>query len=183
MKEEKILFSVAYLDGFHGSVIHVAELSSYLASQGWDVTVVSIYIDKDKIQNLFDGGIVLKTVLEVRNEEFDIIWAYHFPLIGALFASGVSCERLVFGSLSCNEKLETPPVFWKSCSVLHAVSWECASQLSEDYSIPLKAFSIVENWLPDNFVDFSKPQRVTLKSIGVVSNGHFRKFNPLTSKG
>lgn len=122
MKEKKILFSVAYLDGFHGSVIHVAELSSYLASQGWDVTVVSIYIDKDKIQNLFDGGIVLKTVLEVRNEEFDIIWAYHFPLIGALFANGVSCERLVFGSLSCNEKLETPPVFCKSCSVLHAVS-------------------------------------------------------------
>ncbi len=60
--------------------------------------------------------------------------------------------------------------FCKSCSVLHAVSWECASQLSEDYSIPLKAFSIVENWLPDNFVDFSKPQRATLKSIGVVSN-------------
>lgn len=83
----------------------------------------------------------------------------------------MSCERLVFGSLSCNEKLETPPVFFcKSCSVLHAVSWECASQLSEDYSIPLKAFSIVENWLPDNFVDFSKPQRATLKSIGVVSN-------------
>lgn len=170
MKVKKILFTVAYLDGLHGSVMHVAELSSYLVNQGWDVTVASIYIDRDKIRNLFDGGVVLEIVLNIENERFDVIWAYHFPLVGALFAKGVSCDRLVFGSLSCSEKLEIPPIFWKSCSVLHAVSWECASRLSKNYSIPLNAFTVMENLLPKNFVDFSKSPKTDLKRIVVVSN-------------
>ena len=170
MKPGKILLTVAYLDGFHGSVMHVAEISSFLESEGWNVSVASIFIDLDKIRGLFNDRILLKSILEVKNEEFDVIWAHHFPLVGALFANGVKCRKLIYGCLSGSAKLETPPIFWKSCSVIHAISYECASKLSEDYSIPLKKFSIVENLLPEDFVSLRGTTAKSLRKIAVVSN-------------
>lgn len=54
----RILFTVAYLDGYHGSVLHVREVAEYLASAkggSHDVTVGSIFITPD-IERMFKAG-------------------------------------------------------------------------------------------------------------------------------
>lgn len=54
----RILFTVAYLDGYHGSVLHVREVAEYLASAkggSHDVTVGSIFITPD-IERMFKTG-------------------------------------------------------------------------------------------------------------------------------
>lgn len=53
-----ILFTVAYLDGYHGSVFHVREIAEYLASEkggSHNVTVGSIFITPD-IEQMFKTG-------------------------------------------------------------------------------------------------------------------------------
>lgn len=170
MRPGKMLLTVAYLDGLHGSVMHVAELSSYLVNIGWDVSVAAIHIDEKKIKGLFDGRVVLKPIFEIHGESFDVIWSYHFLTVGALFANEVRCRKLIYGCLSWFEKLETPPVFWEHCSVVHAVSRECAELLGKMYDLPKERFTVVENWLPDNYYAYKSDPKSKVRKIGVVSN-------------
>lgn len=170
MRSRKILLTVAYLDGLHGSVMHVAELSSYLVNVGWHVSVAAIHIDESKIEGLFDDRVELRSILEIRSESFDVIWSYHFPTVGALLANEVRCGRLIYGCLSWFEKLETPPMFWEHCSVVHAVSRECAELLGEMYGLPKERFTVIGNWLPDKYSTYTPDLKEKIRKIGVVSN-------------
>lgn len=108
---KKVLLTVAYIDGLHGSVMHIRELSNVLVGKGFAVTIATLYCD-NKLKNIFDKRVIIKPVHDIKDSFFDLIWGYHFPLIGALFHQNVTTRKIIFGCLSKSEILETPPPYF-----------------------------------------------------------------------
>ncbi|WP_298066120.1 hypothetical protein [uncultured Mailhella sp.] len=150
----KILFTVAFLDGLHGSVKHVLEYSSFFASKAEknEVFVATIFFS-DKIRKKFtDRGINVCTIDEINIENFyDIVFAYHFPVIEALLHKGLNCKKLILGSLSSFVDIETFPLWWPAASMRTVISEECKQAHHKKYGIPLESMYVVENSIPDEF--------------------------------
>lgn len=170
----KVLITVAFLDGLHGSVMHVKELSNFLANLGHEVTVVTVFYD-EKIKKLFTSSkINVITVSDFEpNSEFETVFAFHFPILGALLHQGLCCKKCVMWSLSSFELLETFPTYFDKASLLVAMSEETAHNHSQSYGIPLRSIKVIENFLPCEFCkqdlgEKQSPDRLT--RVIVVSN-------------
>ena len=110
----KILFTVIFLDGFHGSVIHIKELADYYLHSKKDqfqVEVATLFVAPEVFLFYKKSGIKVKLIQEVDiNIKYDIVFAYHFPTIDNLLRRGLKCEKLVLNSLSSFELLEISQV-------------------------------------------------------------------------
>lgn len=173
----RILFTVAYLDGYHGSVLHVREVAEYLASAkggSRDVTVGSIFITPD-IEHMFKMGginVFLLGNIDV-SIEYDIVFAYHFPTIEFLLKRGLQCKKMVLGSLSGMEMLETFSNFYNNASLLVLMSQKTLEKHNLFYKIPKEKMFVLENCIPDKFADYQVHRvlsEMIPKKIAVVSN-------------
>ena len=186
-----ILFTVAFLNGYHGSVIHVYEWSKQLASMGHCVHVVCINYTKS-IRKLFEeSGIKVRNVGEISGKKiYDVVFAYHFPVITYLLSFElISCRKLVLGSLSPFEPLESLPIFWEHASLITVVSQEVLRDIQKHTKVPIKQIRVLENCVPDDFINC--PRRLNANNglhIGVVSNHvpnelrDMQKYLPATVK-
>lgn len=170
----KILFTIAYLDGYHGSVIHVLEWAKYFIGGGQNQVVVATIFSTKEIQDLFHSfGIHIQTVTDpkILNSEYDIVFSYHFPTIGLLLSRGLKCKKLVLGSLSSYEPLESFSLYWVNASILLAMSEETRQSQSSKFNIPIDNIYVIENLVPDEF--FCHEQKISIdgpKKVAVVSN-------------
>lgn len=173
-----ILFSVSFLDGYHGSVMHVWEWAKAFRAMGHQVAVASIWSTAE-IRVLFtDAGITHYTLTDGNlPTDWDIVFAYHFPSTGLLLAQGIQPQHLVLGSLSGMEPLETLPACWPAASHIVMVSETAKAQHHAAYGIPLDSMSVVENGIPEEFTPLAPltPQvdregHVLPRRIAVVSN-------------
>ncbi|HBJ77297.1 MAG TPA: hypothetical protein DDY68_05950, partial [Porphyromonadaceae bacterium] len=170
LNQKSILITVAYLDGFHGSVIHVKEWGTYFVSKGFNVTIATIMWTPEIYNMITRYGVKVRSVFEDWNEKFDIVIAYHFPTIGLLLKKGVDCTKMVLGSLSSFEYLESFPLFFELASCLVCVSEE--SKLFHHLSgIPLEQMIVIENSIPDEYFNFTIKKKHELpEKIAIVSN-------------
>ncbi len=170
----KILFTIAYLDGYHGSVIHVLEWAKYFIGGGQNKVVVATIFSIKEIQDLFRSfGIHVQTVTEpqILASEYDIVFSYHFPTIGLLLNRGLKCKKLILGSLSSYEPLESFSSYWKNASILLAMSEETRQSQSSKFNIPIADIYVIENLVPDEF--FNHEHKISIRGpqkIAVVSN-------------
>ena len=106
-----ILFTVAALNGFHGSVIHVKEWAEYMVSKGHSVSIISCAITPP-ILNIFNSQKINVYNIEDHTipNKWDILFAYHFPLLGYLIKKDFKFKRVIVGCLSGIEALESPPL-------------------------------------------------------------------------
>lgn len=168
----KILLTVAALDGFHGSVIHVLEWASFFRSEGHDVTVVTgIY--RTEVKELFHkNNIVVSKV----DDAIDLYgWSlgisYHFPIITKLLQKGVEFQKLIAGCLSSFELLESPPCFWEKCNLIVTMSLEAKQRICDRYAIPFSKVVVIENGIPKHFFrSYKEETSKNIQHIGVVSN-------------
>lgn len=172
----KILFTVAFLDGLHGSVKHVLEYSSFLASKeggSHNVSVSSIIINNEIKRKFVDRYVHVCQLFKTDvSYKYDIVFSYHFPTIEYLLQKGLKSEKLILGSLSGFVDLETFPLWWNIASLLTVMSEECRISHHEKYHIPLDCMNVFENSIPDEFYtyNFMLKNSKYPKNIAVVSN-------------
>lgn len=105
--------------------------------------------------------------------EYDIVFAYHFPTIEFLLKRGLQCKKMVFGSLSGMEMLETFSNFYNNASLLVLMSQKTLEKHNLFYKIPKEKMFVLENCIPDKFVDFKFTRELSEaipERIAVVSN-------------
>ena len=171
----RILFTCVFLDGYHGSVMLVKEHAEYLASKrggGHDVTVATV-IATPEITDFFTScGVAVRHLPDVAVAvHYDIVFAYHYPTRDNLLERGLHCEKLVMGSLSSFEKLESFPQYWDCASLLIVMSEETRMVHHSRYSIPLEKMLVFENNIPDAFAEYAVScPSLSLSRVAVVSN-------------
>jgi len=171
----RILFSCIFLDGYHGSVMLVKEHAEYLASKrggSHDVTVATVIATPEITDFFTSSGVTVRQLLDVDvTVHYDIVFAYHYPTLDTLLERGMRCKKLVMGSLSSFEKLESFPQYWDTASLLIVMSRETKEVHHSKYGIPREKMLVFENNIPDAYAEYAiscpshRPYR-----IAVVSN-------------
>lgn len=169
-----ILITVAFMDGFHGAVMHARDMASFFKQRGDQVRIGTIFVAPN-IKEMFSSMEVPvfelgKVPLEAC---YDIVFAYHYPTIGFLLKQGLRCNKLVLGSLSGEGRLETFPLYWDSASLLTVMSIKTAEKHHDKYGIPLEKMYVLENPIPDEYAVYELPRELPWsvpEKIAVVSN-------------
>lgn len=169
-----ILFTGFVFDGFHGSMIHLMEMGEFFIARGDTVDIVSVHIRENIRGLLAQRGIKLHDVLTFKPQKnYDIVFAYHWPIFPFLLKKGLQYKKLVQGSLSGIETLETPLPF-PDCNYNYLlVHNEILKQrLIDNYGISEQKIYVFENWLPDSFYCYFGKYTLgnSLERIAVVSN-------------
>lgn len=105
--------------------------------------------------------------------EYDVVFAYHFPTIDYLLKRGLRCRKMVLGSLSPIELLESFSVFCNNASLLVVMSETTKDIHNLNYDISMEKMVVLENCIPDKFVDYQVDRvlsEMVPKKIAVVSN-------------
>lgn len=170
----RILLTVAFMDGYHGAVMHIRDFAAYLKRRGDQVTVATIFV-APAIEEIFTALEIPVTKLEQTplDENYDIVFAYHYPTIGYLLQQGLKCSKLVLGSLSGIGRLETFPLYWPSASLLTVMSYDTARRHNLKYGLPLEKMYVFENPIPNEFAEYKITRKIPKdypQKIAVVSN-------------
>ena len=170
----KILVTVAFMDGYHGSAMHVRDLAGFFKNRGDNVRVAAIFITHEWKKIYAAMGIPVSVLQDVPlEEEYDIVFIYHYPTAGLLLQQGLRCRKLVIGSLSWIGRMETFPLYWQAASLLTTMSARTAEAHSAKYSIPLNKIYVFENPIPDEFAKYKLSRTLPVdcpQKIAVVSN-------------
>ena len=169
-----ILFTGYYFDGYHGSMMHICEIGKYLKSFGHNIYIASCIID-DKIKKYTEElGLNLYYADEIPLDiHYDLIWAYHFPIINYLYQKQIKYDKIICGCLSgFLHPLETPPLFCKNNNIpIFVNSKETKSNLIKEYPVFENKVDILINSVPDEFLLHKKTTYDnSLKKIAIVSN-------------
>ncbi len=166
-----ILFTGFYFDGWHGSMIHICEIAEYLSLQGHHCYCASVSITDEVIQFAHNSGLELYLPQNLPLDiTYDIVWAYHFPILGYLISCKLKYKKIHVGCLSSFVPLELPPLFYNECSLLSVMSEETKEKLIKNYKIPANKIYVLKNLLPDCFASHTCFPSKILKKIIVVSN-------------
>ena len=168
----RVVFTVAALNGFHGSVIHVFEWAQFLVHEGYEVTVITGTY-KTEIVKLFNRSHIDVRHIndDLQDNRWDCGFAYHFPFITKLLHKGAVFRKLIIGCLSSFELLEAPPFFWNDCNLVVTMSAEAKDHICSRYLIPYSKVCVIENGIPSSFFDSYKEEvSKSIRYIGVVSN-------------
>lgn len=152
-----IIITVAALDGFHGSVLHVKEwvegISKYVKNS--NIAVVSIFFDKNTKKIIEDAGAKVYDVQEylslASSSAYDLIIAFHFPILERMLFAGVRSKKIINWSLSPYEPLEAYSAFWADLTLLIANSEETKIERAKTQRIPAERIIVINNPLPDKF--------------------------------
>ena len=128
-----ILFTLAFADGYHGSVRHIKELASYYVQKGHYCNVVTLFYTPEILESFKTSNINLIRISEVDyNIEYDIVFGIHHPVLSCLLNNHLKLKKLVINSLSKMELLERFPNYYKSASMLLVCSHEIRSEFEKN---------------------------------------------------
>ncbi len=166
----KVLFTGFYFDGFHGSMMHICEISDYLNSIGYECFCASVVIENDIKDYALTKGLHVFNVNDLPVDiEYDIVWSYHFPILATLLFRGLKYKKVHVGSLSSWVNLEVLPPYYKDCSLCSVLTKEAKKIFNEKYGFKEECLKIIPNFLPKRFME-QKVVNKSLKNIIVVSN-------------
>lgn len=169
----RILFTTHHLVNFAGSELVTLDLVNEFKKRSFDVTVATFMYDYP-VKSVFEGNsieVVNITDEELKQKEYDIIWAQHSPsLYQVLFDNNVTAKRVVSSSLSPYEPLEVPPIFANELSLCIANSEENKEQMIRE-GVKRDKTLVFLNSVPDHVYHFYDDQKSPeLKKIAIVSN-------------
>ena len=166
-----VLFTGYYFDGWHGSVIHILEIAEYLVKKGYKCYCASLSISEIQKMHAKEKGLIVCRIDELPLDvEYDIVWAYHFPLLATLLYNGLKYKKIHVGCLSSFVPIEFLPIYYKECALCTVVSEEAKNILVDKYKVDDNFISVYPNFLPDKFFEFKKSKSKSLQKIAVVSN-------------
>lgn len=166
----KILFTGFHFDSYSGSQMHICEMASYLASSGHSVSIASPRVGKEIKQLLSSKNISLYTLEKLPvEEEYDVLFLYHFVLFAPLWKRGIKCKKIVNGALSSFKFLEKP------IDVVDAVCFPCVSYevlelLKQTTTISKEKFFYLPNFIPLEYANATYTPKNKLKKVAIVSN-------------
>ena len=166
---KNILITGYYLDGYHGSVMHICELAEELTHQGYNVTISSVKICshiKQYLENRTGAKVYYfkNTPLEIY---YDYVIAYHSPILTYLLTQGIKFNKLAIGSLSSILPLEIPNILFTMGFPIIVHNYRLKEILAENFGIKEEKFLIFPNSVPQNYTT-KVPQE--LRKIVIVSN-------------
>ena len=170
----RILFTLAYADGYHGSMLHIKEIASYYTSKGHECIVATIYSKKEYEELFLKENITIKQVKDIDlTLEYDILYGVHHPVVSYLLNNKVKCKKLILNSLSRVELIEQFPNYFHAASMLVVCSCRVRDYYSETLNVPKENIYVLENSIPDEFYDYKCNFEISErkpKKIAVVSN-------------
>lgn len=186
----RVVITVASLDGFHGSVMHVREWLQALSSriEIESISLVCYFYDDSVDFGLNTLEHKVYRIEEITSADFfgelDLILAFHFPLLDSLLLRGVKAKKIVSWSLSPYEAFEAYPFYWQELSILVANSEETKRARSRVQHIPKEKIIVVNNSLPVKFLrpiqnNLPSPSNSSCLNIVVVSNHIPRELHEL----
>lgn len=163
-----ILFTLLYVDGHHGSILHVKELGEYFAGRVDEksgerhvVTAVTVFATEEMREEFARAGIRVLDVDAFEPEGVcDCVFAHHFPVLDALLCKGLECRKIVLSSLSGMLEIESFPIWHDQATVLTVMSVNTARKHHANYGIPLERMEVFENSIPDKFANFERTRRL-----------------------
>lgn len=170
----KILFTGYNFDGYHGSMMLISEIAAYLKGQGHDIYIASLNLTAKIQKEITKMGLKIFSVEKLpENIEYDIIWAYHYPLLVYLLNKNIKYKKIVCGCLSgLLIPLETPNLLCYQNNIPILVnSEETKNKLTENYPSLTNQYRVLLNLVPDEFFSYAKaflPEQQ--KKIAIVSN-------------
>ena len=107
MTKGTILFTCFRFGGYHGSVIHICEIAEYLFRQGYCIYVAVATCSEEIKRYAQQKGAAIFYWDELPTDvEYDLVWAYHFPILPCLIRRGLRFRKVIGGSLSSVMPLE-----------------------------------------------------------------------------
>ena len=93
---KNVLFTLANLEGLSGSVIYVAEVTEYLLSKGYRVSLCCINSDL-VFESLFtEKGINVFSSDNIDlHIKYDYVFAFHFPVLSLLLLKGLKYKKII----------------------------------------------------------------------------------------
>lgn len=174
VEDMNIIFTVAFADGFHGSVLHVYELASFFVKQGHSCVVATIDYTEEVRTMFRDAGVPLQHLNRVDFEkEYDVLFGVHFPLVSCLLKNKIKIKKLVLNCLSGSENIEVFPMYSDAAGLLLTCSWEVRDVMNRKFGIPAEKISVLENSIPNEYADYQRqhtPPTDYPRKIAVVSN-------------
>lgn len=159
-----------YFDGFHGSMLHIAELAETLITKDFNVYIASVEITKEI--KLYIESICAKLYfvedlpLDI---EYDYVLAYHEPILTYLLKKGLKCKHIGVGSLSAFELKEFPSLLVKYNIPLFVHSEKLGNYWNEQLQIPKENIFVLPNSVPERFNRIEHKTK-ELNSVAIVSS-------------
>ena len=166
--KKKFLLTGYYFDGYHGSMIHIAEVAKELVSMGFDVDIVTLELNNDiKVYvEDYSGAKVFYIKDFDLKKEYDYTLAYHAPILTLLLSKGVKLGKLALGCLSTFVDLEQPNLIGLNGVPVFAHSLELVEYLNDNYGI---SANLLINSVPNEYKNIEL-KITSLKKIAIVSN-------------
>ena len=182
MTKGTILFTCFRFGGYHGSVIHICEIAEYLFRQGYCIYVAVATCSEEIKQYAQQKGAAVFYWDELPTDvEYDLVWAYHFPILPCLIRRGLRFRKVIGGSLSsvmplekvslqnCGKFLEAPLLFYDKLALVVANSGLCRESLIR-CGVPADKIMVMNNLVPESFCRRQGRALASLRKIAVVSN-------------
>lgn len=165
-----VLFTGYYFDGFHGSMLHICEMSDYFNQNGFKCYCASVVIDDSIVKYCKKRNLIVLKANEIpTNIEYEYVFSYHFPILPYLLARGLKYKKIIIGCLSSFHPLEFPLDICSNCTLLTVVSEEAKQNLLNHSIPPIKIF-LLKNFIPKQFFEFEFHPSANIRRIAVVSN-------------
>lgn len=167
----KLLFTGNDFRFYSGSQMYICELAEYFQTKGYHITIASGYLSDNMTIKLKSKNInIIKANALPLDDIFDLVLAFHYPLITKLILKGLKFKQIINFCLSPYEKLENPVRFHHELPLIVANSQETKNKLINFDNIPENKVFILPNFLPDSFINLNIKLTNELKNIAVISN-------------
>ena len=167
---KNVLITLWYASGFHGGVVYAAELSKILQSLGYNVNIACVILNK-RIFGLFkESGANLYYADEIPLDvEYDVVWAFNFPILPFLIFHGLKYKKIIFNSLSGFLEIDVPVFFYKDINRVLVLSELHKKGFGVKYGIRQDIMTVFPNIILDEYYKKQK-EPGHLRNIAVVSN-------------
>lgn len=165
-----VLFTGYYFDGFHGSMLHICEMSEYFSQNGFKCYCASVSIEDSIVKYCKKRNLTVLKANEIPiNIEYEYVFSYHFPILPYLIGRGLKYKKIIIGCLSSFHPLELPLNICSDCTLLTVVSEEAKQNLL-NHSISQTKIFLLKNFIPRQFSEVEFYPSENIKKIAVVSN-------------
>jgi len=165
-----VLFTGYYFDGFHGSMLHICEMSEYFSQNGFKCYCASVFVNDYIVEYCKKRNLIVLKANEIPiNIEYEYVFSYHFPILPYLIGRGLKYKKIIIGCLSSFHPLELPLDIYSNCTLLTVVSEEAKQNLLR-HSISKINIFLLKNFIPRQFSEVEFHPSANIKKIAVVSN-------------
>ncbi len=166
---KNFLITGYYFDGYHGSMMHMCELTKELINKGFHVYIATAKLTtkiKKYVKNEIGAEILhfSKIPLDI---EYEYVLSYQEPLTTYLLDKGLKYKHMGLGSLSTFSLLDVPSILALQGFPVFVHSEEHQQQFIKDFNS--QNIHIFRNSTPKDYTPIAKTP-TSLRKIAIISN-------------